>query len=122
VQLAGRLGHAEVDQAGDAVAAHEHVLGRDVAVDDAQRPAALVGGLVGRVQPCRIPQPMADDDRQRQRPAIVQRPAQELGQRDARHVVHHQEQLPVGLDHVARPRPRWGGARAPPAGPRRGAW
>ena len=51
--------------------------------------------------PCRIPHPMAEADRQRQRQPVVEGPAQQLRQRHARDVVHHQQQLPVGLDHVA---------------------
>ena len=50
LKAARRLGDAEVEDARDAVGADEHVLRRDVAVDEPERRAVLAARLVGRVK------------------------------------------------------------------------
>jgi hypothetical protein len=94
--------HTEVQDTRDAVGTDEHVLGTDVAVNDLQRLATVVGRLVGGVEPVQD----AADDRGynvgRDRLFLRVRRAQEARERLARDVVHHEEELSVPGDDVDR--------------------
>jgi hypothetical protein len=96
VQPAPRLGDAEVEDARDAVGPDEHVLWRDVAVDDTEGALLFVGGGVGRAEARE--QVERDRDRDPRRDPLPRRPraAHEAPERLALHVGHD------GVDAIVR--------------------
>ncbi len=101
-ELARRLRDAEVEDPRPPVDADDDVLRRDIPMDEPERFAHLVGSLVRRVQPGES----IDEDR-RDAPnahglAPLPRGAQEMGERSACHVLHHEQELTPRGDHVER--------------------
>ena len=92
MQALGCLRDAEVEQASDPVDAHEDVGRRDVAVDDAERLAALAGRLVRGVEALEDADQDGDGDERRH--ALFHAPecAQEAVQGLPLHVLHDEEQ------------------------------
>jgi hypothetical protein len=92
-----RPGDAEIDQLDVAAHRQQHVGGRDVAVDDAERLARLVGEAVGVVE--RV-EDLVDDPRRELRldPAVPDRVlAEQREDVDAVDVLHRDEELIVDL-------------------------
>ena len=95
-----RLRDAEIEHASDAVQAEKDVLRRHVTVDDVEGVAVLAASLVRSLESVQY----ADDDRHeralRQGNRLLAREAQQRVQRLAVDVVHDEEQLALGGDHV----------------------
>ena len=97
------LGDAEVQHPGHPVDADHDVLGRDVPVDDVQRPPGLAGRLVRGVQPVQHAGDHADRDRRGDARARAPARSDQPRQRLAVDVLHDQQQLAVvDRDHVQR--------------------
>ena len=94
-----RLRDAEVDEPRDAVGAHEDVLRRDVAMDDAERRAVLVARLVRRVE--------AEEHRLGDRGGDLRRASalrvarsRTSASGEAVHVLHDEVEIALRLDDV----------------------
>jgi hypothetical protein len=90
------LGDSEVEQTRHAVGSDEDVLGRHVAVHQIQAIASVVARLVGGVETLQHPAHDAHADERLDAVSPPANRANELRQRGAAHVVHHQEDLVVG--------------------------
>lgn len=98
-RVADSLGHAEVDEAGDAVDTDQPVLRGDVTVDDPERLAVFAFGLVRRVQALEHSGHDGDGNRDGDRAGVLTG-AEELRKRLPRDVIHHEEELAAVGDHV----------------------
>ncbi|HQP38380.1 MAG TPA: hypothetical protein PLI95_24515, partial [Polyangiaceae bacterium] len=96
----GRSCHTEVHETGDTVGAHEHVLGRDVAVHEAERASFLVERFMRCVEPVEHADDDGDDAIERSGRADLAAALQEERQGLTAHEVHDEEQLAVHGDHV----------------------
>ena len=102
LDVVARLGDAEVGDAHQAVEADEQILGRDVAMHDAQRRALRRDQLMRGVQPARRLRQHGDAECDRQQRLARLHARQHLGQRRSVDVVHQQEWAVGVLAHLER--------------------
>ena len=96
-----RPGNPEVDDLHLAAVAEQHILRRDVTVDDLQRASAVIDAGMGVVQPPAHPHPDLQGDRLGEIGKLERMgPAQDTAQRLSVHVLHGQEVLAVDLAEV----------------------
>ena len=94
--LGHRLGDAEVEDLADAVEADDDVRRRDVAVHEAERLVAPVGGAVRVLEPLGDVGRDAHGDGERDAPAALRLGLLDLLQVDAVHVLHGEEVVAFG--------------------------
>ena len=99
-RLAGRLGDAEVDQLDLAVVPDEHVLGRDVAVDQVQLASLRVALVVRVVEPLAHLHGHVAGHRDRERFGLVAHAIEDRTQVTAVHVLERDEEAVVDLPEV----------------------
>jgi hypothetical protein len=93
----------EIEHARDPILANEHVLRRDVAVNDAERVPRFAHGLVRGVQAVeRVADDRRRDSQRRRRGSTVGLEVKEARERLSGDVVHHDEELAGVGDHVER--------------------
>jgi hypothetical protein len=97
-----RLGDAEVDELDLPVVRHEHVVRRDVAMDDLERSPVVVAELVGVIQPTKGVGDDSRTDHRIERPLGLQQVANNLVQRLPLQVLHRDEILSVLLADLER--------------------
>ena len=98
----GRAGDAKVGDARGAVDADQDVVRGDVAVDDLERGAVTVGELVGGVQAGEQVEEDAQREPERQGAPLLARADEDLVEREAIDVLHHQEDALIVLLHIER--------------------
>ncbi len=95
------LGDTEVHDPREAVDPHQDVLRRDVAVHEPDVTATIVAEVVGGLQAGERVKANTHRERRREPRATLLRAGEELGQRGALDVVHHQRDLVTADLHVA---------------------